>query len=365
MAVTKNANRQQAVMAYQDVALADLVGGLVSAQATINAADLTSGVDYTTPIALPVGAVVVAGTVTVDQAFNSVTSDTLTVGDGSVDDRYLAGADLQAVAPKALVPTGFIGTASEAAVKVKWTGVGTAPTHGRITIALQYYVVADVVTETATVLYSDLTSGVAYTVPGLNLPVGSVVIAGSVAIPTKFNSQTSDVVVVGDASVANRYVASSNIHTGASSPIPFVPTGFVDTSSQPAVKLTWTGVGTVPSAGVLTVSVSYYVVKDVPVVELPSNAQVLGGAITVLEAFNSGTSDTMGLGDAASPARYKGQTSVATTGHLALVPTGYNPTTADELTLRWIRQGATAPTTGKVRVSVKYMRNDRAHFSQD
>lgn len=365
MTITKDAGRQQAIMAYADIGLEDLVGPFVTARTTIQLADLTSGAALTTSIALPVGAVVVGGSVSVDQAFNSATSDTLIVGDATDDNRYLDAADLQSVATKALVPTGFIGTAAEAAIKVTWTGVSTAPTHGRFTISLQYYVVADVITETANVLYSDLASGVAYAVPGLTLPVGAVVIGGSVALNTKFNSQTSDVLVVGDVTVANRYVASTDIHTGAATPIAFVPTGFVCTSTQSGVKITWTGVGTAPSAGVLAITVQYYVVKDAVAIELPYKSQILGGALTVLTAFNSGTSDTMSVGDAASSARYKALTTVATGAHLALVPTGYDPDTPDHVTVRWIRLGATAPTAGQARLSVKYIRNGRAHFSQE
>jgi hypothetical protein len=365
MSITKSSDRQQAIVAYADVGLEDLVGPFITASTTVNLADLTSGDDFTTALALPVGAVVVSGTVNVDVAFDSATSDTLTVGDASTGDRYLAGADLQDLAPKPLVPTGFIGTSGEAALTVNWTGVSTAPTVGRFSITLQYYVVADVITETANVLYSDLTSGVAFAVPGLALPAGAVVIGGSIAINTAFDSVTSDVIVVGDVTTANRYVASTDIHTGATTPIAFVPTGFVCTATQSNIKVTWTEVGGSTSAGVLAITVHYYIAKDAVAIELPNQAQIISGGLTVLEAFDSGTSDTASVGDAASPARYKSLTSIASAGRLALVPTGYDPDANDEVTVRWLRLGATAPTTGKLRLDVKYLRNGRAHLSQD
>lgn len=364
MTITKNPGRHGPIVAAIEVLLRDLVGPYLTASTVIEVASLTTATAYTTAIALPVGAVVVSGTVYVDKVFNSGTSDTLKVGDASDDDRYLADADLQALAPKPLVPTGFIGTAAEAALKITWTKVSTAPTQGRIRIELSYYVVADVVTQTVTVGYAALTTGTAYTTT-LALPVGAVVIGGSVAINTAFNSGTSDVIVVGDATLANRYVASTDIHTGAATPIPFVPTGFVHTASEAAIKLTWTKVSTAPSAGSLNITVSYYVAQDLAVLNLPAGATVLSGGLTVTEAFNSGTSDTMGVGDSGSVARYKAQTTVASLARLALVPTGYKLTDAGDINVRWIRLGTTAPTTGKVRLDVTYMVAKRAEFSQE
>lgn len=364
MTITKRQGRQAPIVAYIDITLADLVGATLEQADTIAAADLTTATSYDSTIALPAGAVVVGGEVDVQQVFNSATSDTLIVGDASDDNRYLTAGDLQVKGPIALLKTGFIHTAGEPLIVVKWTKVGAAPTTGRIRVRVEYYLVADVVTQSQTIPYASLTSGAAFA-SSLALPVGAVVIAGQVAIDTAFNSGTSDVVVVGDATTANRYVASTDIHTGAATPIPFVPTGYVHTASEPVIKLTWTKVSTAPSAGSLTVTVSYYLVRDVVVATLPANAQLVSGGLTALTAFNTGTADTMSVGDAASSARYRAQVSVHAAGRSALTPTGYCPETKQDITVRWIRTGTTAPTAGLARLDFAYLVEGRAGFTQD
>jgi len=366
MTITKNSNRQKPQVAYVDVSLADLVGGYLTDHTGVGLADLTSTVAYVTPIALPTGSVIVSGSVTVEQAFNSTSTDVITVGDASTADRYVGSTSVRAagtVIP--FVPTGFITTASQPAINVTWTSGGGSPTTGRLRIAVTYYVVADVVEKTTLITYDQLTSGAAYTT-GIALPVGSVVLDGSIAIAAAFNSGTSDVIVVGDVTTANRYVASTDIHTGATTPIPFVPTGFVNTATQSALKVTWTKVGASPSAGSLVVTVRYYIAQDAAVIDLPANAVVQSGGVTVLTAFNSGTSDTLVVGDTASATRYKTAFSIASTGRTELVPTGYiNPDDSNNVTARWVRLGATAPTTGAYRLDVKYLTKGRSEFTQD
>ena len=365
MTITKNPARQAPEVAYVDISLADLVGGFTSAETNLALGDLTSTAEYTTAIALPVGAVVVGGSVTVTQVFNSTTSDVLVVGDDSTADRYLSTCNLQALGTTALVPTGFIGTASEPFLEVKWTSGGGVPTTGRFTIAVQYYVVADVVEVTKNVVLADLTSGVAFTTP-ITLPVGSVIVSGSVAILTAFNSVTSDVIVVGDVTTANRYVASTDVHTGATTPIAFVPTGFVNTSTQSAIKMTWTQVGGSTSTGALAITIRYYVVQNLEAIDLPADAVALSGGVTVTTAFNSATSDALIVGDADSTARYKSSYSIASTGRTALLPTGYAPTEAAPITVRWLRlPAATAPTAGAMRLDVKYLVKGREQTTQD
>jgi hypothetical protein len=218
------------------------------------------------------------------------------------------------------------------------------------------------VTKSVSIAYSDLTSGVAF--DAIALPVGAVVVSGNVAITTAFNSATSDVLVVGDVTTANRYLGSTTIHTGAATPIALVPTAFVVTGTQPNLQVKWTGVGSAPSAGLLVVTVTYYVAADLAVIDLPHDAIVLSGRINVTQAFNSGGGDHVTLGDSASSARYLGLTDVSATGLTAITPTGYINANATPLTLRWLYTGAVA-TTGKLRVAVKYYRHERAQFSQD
>lgn len=365
MAITKNADRQEPIVAHLEIGLADLVGGFLDAQATVHAAELTTATAFGTSIAMPVGAVLVSGNVVVEEAFDSATSDVLDVGDASDDNRYLNDGDLTAVGEIPLVPTGFIHTAAEPAIEITWTKVGAAPTQGRIRLEVTYYVVADVIEKTVAVGYAALTSGAAYDT-GLALPVGAVVLDGHIDILTAFNSQTSDVVKVGDATVSDRYVASTDVHTGAATPIPFVPTGFVHTVTQNTLKLTWTKVGTAPSAGSLSITLRYYVLQALPGIDVPANAVVLSGGLTVLEAFDSDTSDAVDVGDSGSATRYKSAGDLQTLGRIVLVPTGYLYTAEDSITVRWKRLAAgLAPTTGSVRLDVKYFVKERAAFTQD
>ncbi len=365
MGIKLKAGRQAPIVAYVDISLDQLVGKFIADGDLIQLGALTSTVALATAIKLPVGAVVVGGSATVEQAFNSTSTDVITIGDATTADRYVASTSVRtagAILP--FVPTGFIHTASEPALKITWTSGGGTPTTGRIRLAISYYVVADIVTKTVNVGYAALTSGVAYDT-GLTLPVNSVVLSGSIAINTAFNSATSDVIVAGDVTTPNRYVASTNIHTGAATPIAFVPTDFVDTATESSIKVTWTGVGAAPSAGSLAISVSYYVLQTLPAIMLPANAVVLSGAVTVQTALNSGTSDALVVGDSASPARYKSSFSIASTGHTPLVATGYVNTAETAITVQWNRQGTTAPTAGQMRLHVKYQVEGREQFTQD
>lgn len=123
MPITKNAGRQELIVAHVD----------------INFSDLVSGAD-TAAIDLPRNAVIVGGDVTTTVAFNSATSDVIDVGDATSQNRYLNDGTVHAAGRVALVPTGYLHTSSEPAITVRWTGVGAAPTAGACRLTVQYYV---------------------------------------------------------------------------------------------------------------------------------------------------------------------------------------------------------------------------------
>lgn len=123
MGITKNASRQEPLMAFVD----------------INFGDLVSGADAPA-IQLPANAVVLSGAVTVLTPFNSATSDVLDVGDAGSQNRYLNDANIHAAGHIALVPTGYQ-TAAQGDVTVRWVGVGAAPTAGKVRLTLQYIVI--------------------------------------------------------------------------------------------------------------------------------------------------------------------------------------------------------------------------------
>jgi hypothetical protein len=107
----------------------------------------------------------------------------------------------------------------------------------------------------ADVDYTQLVSGTAKGI--IELPPGAVILSGAVVVGTAWNSVTSDVLVVGDAGSANRYKTSYSI--AATGRTALVPTGYQMTAPG-NVNITWTGVGTAPSAGALRLEIEYYVV---------------------------------------------------------------------------------------------------------
>lgn len=123
MAIKLNSARQELEVAHVDINMADLASGSAA-----NA------------IELPPNAVVVGGDVVVTTAFNSGTSDNITVGDATTANRYLGSTSIAATGRTALVPTGFTVTTTQRFLQVTWTGVGTAATTGVLRLAVQFYV---------------------------------------------------------------------------------------------------------------------------------------------------------------------------------------------------------------------------------
>lgn len=100
-----------------------------------------------------------------------------------------------------------------------------------------------------------------------------------------------------------------------------------------------------------------------PAIQLPPNAVVISGRLTVTTAFNSGTSDKIAIGDAASGTRYASAAEAHSTGLVAITPTGYSNTVQDNITVTWTAVG-TAATAGAARLSVEYVVRGREQFSQ-
>lgn len=93
----------------------------------------------------------------------------------------------------------------------------------------------------------------------LNLPPGAVITAGSLVTTEAWNSTTSDVMDVGDATSATRYLTDGNIRA-LNARVPLVPTGFVHTATQPMLTVTWTSGGGSPTTGKVRLEVQYYVI---------------------------------------------------------------------------------------------------------
>lgn len=98
--------------------------------------------------------------------------------------------------------------------------------------------------------------------------------------------------------------------------------------------------------------------------DLPANAILLGGDVVVKTAWNSATTATLKLGDAADDDRYTSSAiDLKTAGRTALTLTGFKHPTAQGLKAL-IAQSGTAATAGAARITISYYVEGRAAFSQ-
>lgn len=96
---------------------------------------------------------------------------------------------------------------------------------------------------------------------------------------------------------------------------------------------------------------------------IPGNARVIGGELTVTEAFNSGTSDTLDVGDGDNTTRYASGVNLQSTGRTALTLDGHKYTTPDTADATYAQSGA-SPTAGAGFIEVMYVIDDRANEVQ-
>ncbi len=123
MSITKNSNRQEEIVAWVDINMADLVNNVAQ-----NA------------IMLPPNAVITGGDITCITAFDSTSSDIIDVGDSVTDDRYVSAASVHATGLTALVPTGYATLPTTRAVAVLWASGGGTPTVGKFRLTVKYFV---------------------------------------------------------------------------------------------------------------------------------------------------------------------------------------------------------------------------------
>lgn len=98
-------------------------------------------------------------------------------------------------------------------------------------------------------------------------------------------------------------------------------------------------------------------------VNLPGNAIVVGGALTVLTAWNSATTATLSLGDAGVATRYANAVDLKTAARTALTVTGYKHTVSEWLKALIAQTGAAA-TAGAARLEVEYVVQGRGLSNQ-
>lgn len=107
-----------------------------------------------------------------------------------------------------------------------------------------------------TISVADVVNNVAQA--AIDLPIGAVVVGGALVTTEAWNSTSTDVMDVGDATSATRYATDANIRA-LNARVALTPTGFVHTSSQPALTVTWTSGGGTPTTGKTRLEVQYYV----------------------------------------------------------------------------------------------------------
>lgn len=121
MSITKNYNRQGLAVAIVEILLASFADG--AAQPAIE---------------LPAGAVVVRGSVYVDEVFNAATTATLKVGDAQDDDRYTATPlDLRTAGAKEVAGTGYQ-MPYKGDVIVTYASSGAVATTGKARLVVEY-----------------------------------------------------------------------------------------------------------------------------------------------------------------------------------------------------------------------------------
>ena len=123
MTIKKNSARQCPNTAWVDINLADI------------AADVAAPA-----IELPVGAVVLSGQIITTEAWNSTTSDVMDLGDTASAARYLTDGNIRAMGARVpLVATGFVHTAANNTLAVRWPSGGGTPTTGKVRLEVTYY----------------------------------------------------------------------------------------------------------------------------------------------------------------------------------------------------------------------------------
>jgi len=101
------------------------------------------------------------------------------------------------------------------------------------------------------------------------------------------------------------------------------------------------------------------------VIQVPEGAVVVGGHIFVTEVFNSTTSDVVDIGDGVDDDRYTATpVDLTALGSTALDSAGYKYLTEDDIDVEWTAGSTGTATTGEATITVLYVVDGRAAFSE-
>jgi len=81
------------------------------------------------------------------------------------------------------------------------------------------------------------------------LPLGAIITAGQYNLDAAFDSGTSDVVIIGDVTTADRYFTDANAKDAVAAGSQWVATGYAAVAADTPVNITWTGAGTAATVG--------------------------------------------------------------------------------------------------------------------
>ena len=120
------------------MAIANIDSGRQDVLVAVQAFDYSELVDATAvpAVNVPPGAIVVGGQLVITTVFNSATSDTIAVGDGT--NAYLAATDVTALGATAL--GGGLPYSVSDTVDLTWDGTGAVPTTGAGYLVLEYVI---------------------------------------------------------------------------------------------------------------------------------------------------------------------------------------------------------------------------------
>ena len=101
------------------------------------------------------------------------------------------------------------------------------------------------------------------------------------------------------------------------------------------------------------------------VIQVPEGARVVGGHINVTEVFDSTTSDALDIGDGGDDDRYTATPiDLQAAGATALDVTGYTYTAQDNIDVEWTAGSTGTATQGIAVITVLYVVDGRAAFSE-
>ena len=100
-----------------------------------------------------------------------------------------------------------------------------------------------------------------------------------------------------------------------------------------------------------------------PAAELPIGAIIVGGAVRIDTAFNSATSDVLGVGISTSTAKYGSAFNIHAAGSFPLTGLGIKEADKIDIGLTWTGVGA-VPTAGAGRLVVMYAKASKVEWSQ-